>query len=61
MFYVHPLKPKSALRARMEAPMVFLTILWLHPRNGFRYAYYWARQSVVNREGNGGAKVEVLQ
>jgi hypothetical protein len=49
MFYVRTIKPKSASRAYLEAPLVFLTILWLHPRCGFRYAYYWARQSILAR------------
>lgn len=46
--HTHPVK--SALRAWLEAPVVLLTVLYLHPRNGFRYAYYWARQSIMDRE-----------
>ena len=55
MFYVHATPAKGALRAWLEAPLVFLTVLCLHPFNGPRYAYYWARQSVVSRGYDSGA------
>lgn len=49
MFYVHATPAKGGLRAWLEAPLVFIATLWLHPGNGPRYAYHWSRQSVVNR------------
>lgn len=49
MFYVHASPAKGTVRAYLEAPLVFLAVLYFHPRNGLLYAYRWARQSIVSR------------
>jgi hypothetical protein len=51
MIYVHPTKPRGLIARYAMAPLVFLQVLYLHPKNGIGYAARWARQSTIVPNG----------
>jgi hypothetical protein len=51
MVYVCPLKPRFLLARYAIWPAVFCQVLWLHPRNGVKYAARWANASLHRPRG----------
>ncbi len=48
MLYIIPAKPRTGILRYLVLPFLFVEVLYLHPKNGVKYAWYWMRQSLLH-------------